>query len=620
MVQPTRTPPTVPLGLALAAALCLVALVLAVGVNPLSNNDIWMHITTGRLILERHAVHTVDEYSFTRTGAPYVAHEWLAQVAFAILYALGGVGALIALKPIALAAAAGLVALTARELGAGPVAAFWGSVLAIVSMTSHLYTRPHLFTFVGLAASGWLLARRRRGDRRAVWALAGLEMIWVNLHGGFALGIVLAAAMGAFIVAGAMALAAMINPRGPGLFSSIIFIIGSSEPGHRHLIQEWFSPFEEPFVGSFHFWIYVVVLALSLAGAGWSLIGRPKAERSPAVAVTLLLFAGLSVTSKRHASLLGIVAAPWLALWGSGLAASFRREGAARASRGLAASSAAAIALASAAWSFGVPHESGAWRKPGGGVGPNVPVAAMDAALSYGLKGNCFASFAFAGYVVHRAWPGTRVFIDSRTEVYGGPFLKQYTDAVGDPDRMASLLRAWPMDYAILSYKLEQVEAPVMALRADPRWALIYFDDLAMIFAKRDSAAAGAAGVYELADPYLFLSGRARMSDDPALAVRETRRALEAAPASRVALLMHGTALQADGRDREAVVALEQVAAAFPRGDPARPIVLGLLGTSYAALGERAKAEEALEEMLAILPDSRFARQELDKLRAPPGR
>ncbi len=606
-----------PRGLALSAGLCLVVLALAVGVNPLSNNDIWLHVTTGRLILERHVVPTVDEYSFTRAGAPYVAHEWLAQVAFAILHALGGTGALIALKPIALAVAASLVALTARELGAGPAASFWGGALAIVSMTSHLYTRPHLFTFVGLAATGWLLARRRRGDRRAAWALVGVEMLWANLHGGFALGIVLAAAMGAFTVAGAMALAAMVNPRGPGLFS---FLIVSSDPGHRRLIQEWFSPFEEPFVGSFHFWIYAAVLALSLAGAAWSLIRKRKAGRSPAPVVALLLFAGLSVTSKRHASLLGIVAAPWLALWGSELAASFRREGAARASRGLAASSAAALALAAAAWSFGVPHESGAWRMPGGGVGPNVPVAAMDAALSYGLKGNCFASYAFAGYVVHRAWPQTRVFIDSRTEVYGGPFIEQYTAAMGDPDRMASLMRTWPMDYAIVSYKLEQAEGPVMALRADPRWALIYFDDLAMIFAKRDSAAAGAGGVYDVADPYLFLSGRARMSDDPARAVRETRRALEAAPASRVALLMHGTALQADGRDREAVAALEQVSAAFPRGDPARPIVLGLLGASYAALGERAKAEAALEEILAILPDSRFARQELDKLRAQPGR
>ena len=267
-----------------------------------------------------------------------------------------------------------------------------------------------------------------------------------------------------------------------------------------------------------------------------------------------------------------------------------------------------------------MPHESGDWRKPGGGVGPNVPVAAMDAALRYGLKGNCFASYAFAGYVVHRAWPQTHVFIDSRTEVYGGPFIEKYTVAMGDPGRMASLMRAWPIDYAILSYKLELAEGPVMALRADPRWALIYFDDLAMIFAKRDSAPARAAGVYDLADPYLFLSGRARMSNDPPRAVSETQRALEAAPASRVALLMHGTALQADGRDRDAVAAFEQVAARLSSGDPDRPIVLGLMSTSYVALGEREKAEAALEEMLAIFPDSIFARQELDKLRSSPGR
>ena len=272
---PGLTSRAVPRGVAAAAAVCLVMLAMAVGINPISSNDIWLHITTGRLILERHAVPTVDEYSFTRSGAPYVAHEWLAQVIFAILHAVGGIGALIALKPLALAAAAVLVALTARELGAPPTASFWSGALAIVSMSSHLYTRPHLFTFVGLAATGWLLARRRRGDRRASWALVGIELLWANLHGGFVLGIVLAAAMGAFTVAGAMALAAMINPRGPGLYS---FLVTSSDPEHRRLIQEWFSPFEAPFIGSFHFYVYAAVLTLSLAGA-WSGDRRRSARR-----------------------------------------------------------------------------------------------------------------------------------------------------------------------------------------------------------------------------------------------------------------------------------------------------------------------------------------------------
>ena len=87
---------------ALIAVTALALLALAVGVNPISNNDVWLHLTTGRLILERHEVPRLDEYSFTRAGSAYVAHEWLAQVLFFSIYRVFGIAGLIALKPTAL--------------------------------------------------------------------------------------------------------------------------------------------------------------------------------------------------------------------------------------------------------------------------------------------------------------------------------------------------------------------------------------------------------------------------------------------------------------------------------------------------------------------------------------
>src|SRR5262245_57256273 len=82
------------------AILPLAGLVLAVSVNPLSNNDVWLHLTTGRLILERGQIPRIDEYSFTRSGSPYVAHEWLAQICLFLLYRALGVTGLIMFKPL----------------------------------------------------------------------------------------------------------------------------------------------------------------------------------------------------------------------------------------------------------------------------------------------------------------------------------------------------------------------------------------------------------------------------------------------------------------------------------------------------------------------------------------
>ena len=49
----------------------------------------------------------------------------------------------------------------------------------------HFLARPHLFTFLLLAASLWLLARDRRQPDNAIWLLVPVTAVWVNLHGGF---------------------------------------------------------------------------------------------------------------------------------------------------------------------------------------------------------------------------------------------------------------------------------------------------------------------------------------------------------------------------------------------------------------------------------------------------
>src|SRR5437867_2953756 len=78
----------VPLRVSLFIAFAALVSLLAIG--PIANNDIWLHLETGSLILERGQVPHVDAFTFTRAGAPYIAHEWLAQVLFASLYRLGG--------------------------------------------------------------------------------------------------------------------------------------------------------------------------------------------------------------------------------------------------------------------------------------------------------------------------------------------------------------------------------------------------------------------------------------------------------------------------------------------------------------------------------------------------
>ena len=76
----------------------------------LSDGDTWTHVATGDWILDHRAIPRVDPFTFSFAGAPWVAHEWGADVLFALarrLAAIPGVvehGLFIGLAQIAIIA------------------------------------------------------------------------------------------------------------------------------------------------------------------------------------------------------------------------------------------------------------------------------------------------------------------------------------------------------------------------------------------------------------------------------------------------------------------------------------------------------------------------------------
>ena len=56
--------------------------------------DLGRHIKNGELILARHGVPTVNEYSYTAPDFPFLNHHWGSGVLFHVVHALGGFPAL----------------------------------------------------------------------------------------------------------------------------------------------------------------------------------------------------------------------------------------------------------------------------------------------------------------------------------------------------------------------------------------------------------------------------------------------------------------------------------------------------------------------------------------------
>lgn len=163
------------------------------GVSEISNNDIWLHLRTGELILAQGDLPRADTYSFTAEGRPWVAHEWLAAVLFQLVYGRWGVDGLIAAKALIVAATAGLLALAAARAGAPAWATILGVAPGVWIAASRFWVRPHLFSWLLTALYLLVLFSYARGGRRARWLLLLLpfQVLWANLHGGGAMGVML---------------------------------------------------------------------------------------------------------------------------------------------------------------------------------------------------------------------------------------------------------------------------------------------------------------------------------------------------------------------------------------------------------------------------------------------
>ena len=168
-------------------------LLFAMAVRVPTDTDTWWHLRSGEVMVEQHAILRHDLFSHTRLDAAWVNHSWGAQLALYGAYELFGDGVLpgdsgnIGLALLtALLATAGMALVYAACEGNAYVRAF-AVVLGGATAAVFWSPRPQMFSFTLGAAVLYLLHlyKRRQVDR--LWLIPLLVVLWVNLHGGFAI-------------------------------------------------------------------------------------------------------------------------------------------------------------------------------------------------------------------------------------------------------------------------------------------------------------------------------------------------------------------------------------------------------------------------------------------------
>ena len=470
------TAPLLWLGLALCVTLAIAFLL------PVTPQDYWWYLRVGRDTLAAGALPRIDTLSYTQAGSPVVNFSWGAAVLFWLIYKLGGLTLTVLVRGLLVALAYSLVWLTARRLGAGRIGAALVFLLAVLASSNNWSIRPQLFAYPLFALALYLLYRWQNGDRKAVWWLPLISLLWVNLHGSFIMLILLTGAALVFgrgdkrLLALAFAgilLATLVNPRGPGAWTYVYDLLTLPS---QQFSAEWHPP----------------------VNSGWQM---------NIFFLWLLAFPLLAVFSPRkldHLEWTWFLGFGFLALWGeryviwfvfiltvltSLMLADWEKKYLGDPKPGSPVLnlilSLAFILLPLAL----LPGVRDAWWPEAPSVTENTPIAAAEwLAARPDLPGPLWAEIGFASYLEF-ALPSRPPWIDSRFVPFSVEQWEQYRAINSGEWIWQALLDEAALNLLMVS-KSEQPRL-LAALEASPTWCSAYSDEVAVIYLRNINGSCG---------------------------------------------------------------------------------------------------------------------------------
>ncbi len=620
---------------------------------PVQNSDFWLHLATGRWISQEGRIPHSDPFTFTIEGQPWIYHEWL----FGWLQYQGfehiGASGLVLLKALLVAATFGCVTflLCRKRVSASWV--LFALFLALGMARFRFLLRPQIISLLFFALTLCIVERAETRGWKFLLALVPIQLIWANSHGSFLLspGILFTYGISAYlrrlrseprdrivlklfgvrllIVSFLLVVVSLVNPYGYRLlgFPFLLF----SRVTEVFVVREWGAP--ERSVEFALFWISMVFFWVGLLAAAF----LRKWNRYEAFLIGLLLSV-LACSSRRHIeffALFFLVHFPQAVqtLWG---AAQGSVSGRAKL-RTAVLTVAVALSLAGLAW-----HVRG--QALGLGVGIKPKVFAGEAARfleKSPLSGRLYNPHPLGGWLTWSLYPKFRVFIDSRLVEYPREMIVQdYFPLLLAKPGWDQVLDKYAVNVAVVEYErsvlLSGSRGLGNALFRHPQWALVYWDDLAMLFCRRRPEALEWIAQHEfraVAPDDLTLK-HSLQGSTPNEIQGELERALRLHPTSfRVHLLM-AQALRETAQLEKAGHCLERASELEPRspvpllisaqihldvgnGDEARAALLMAQkrGTPFEAIapnlsrawwleGEFERAARVLERLLKEQPDN----------------
>ncbi len=487
--------------------------------RPLADADIGWHIRAGEQILATHSVPRVDSFSSTMQGQPWFAWEWLYDTLLGVVHGSMGLNGVVWLAALLMATAFAVLfwQMLARGTGLPVALLLWLLVLGASSI--HVFARPHIVSW--LFTLLWFVALERWEQGSAPpwlrWFFPVSMLLWVNLHGGWLLGMTLLAiyalaasveslrgsdaiarilsahrarAMSWTFVASAVA--TVVNPYDLRLHEHIYRYLG--DPYLMNKIVEFRSP-------DFHGWgqrCFVLILVLMLIAAAGN---RGKMRASHWLVVVLSVWMGVYAVRNLPVSamLLALIAGP--NLWESVAGLADRpgawgplRRGAAWLSEFAARARAQEFQLGGHVLpALGV-IVALAICLNGGRVGSqrliqkefdatHLPAGAVDYLEKEQSTAPVFGPDQWGGYLIYRLYPRRKVVIDDRHDLYGSDRFREYLILIQVEPGWKDVLERWRIQTLVLP-----AGSPLANLlnQVPRQWKTVYQDKAAIVMKRQN--------------------------------------------------------------------------------------------------------------------------------------
>lgn len=450
------------------------------------DQDLGRHLKLGEIITQTNQIPKTNLFSYTNEDFPFINTHWFFEVFVYVWNTSLGLQSLLILKIIIFLFSVWLILkIVPKEKMALllPIGFIFLHVLR-----ERIQLRPEIFSFLFTASTYFILERYLKGPTRLIFLLPIIQLIWINTHIYFFVGLLLQAIylihnilsgkiklMGVIFILSI--LVSLINPNGLiGLLYplNVTKNYGYTIAENQTMFFLESIDFKDPNFLFAKLSVGLIILSLTLAFYG---------RRFELKAILLSIF-GMSL------ALINVRGFPYLVFLS--LPAVVQNFGAVKVNgltKSLSLVTCALLLFESLFYLNGVYYRFRDQSDKPGLAFTESAKGALDFAVSKDLPNPIFNNFDIGSYIIYRGYPRYKVYVDGRPESYPQEFfLNSYIPTQYDYNKFKELNKQIGFKTIIFSHTDQTPwgKAFLQNVVKDESWKIVYIDDFMVILTTAD--------------------------------------------------------------------------------------------------------------------------------------